>query len=248
MLWASPTRAPATCRLPASPLNCHTSSATCAIPVAPRGCPLEIRPPDGFTTQRPPYVVAPDSTSSPDAPASHIPSASYVSSSLMEKQSCSSTTSTSSMPSPDRSYTWRAASRDIGCPTTSTHEPDAKDSSVSVVMTWATISTARSAGPCRSTNRSDTTTAAAAPSEVGEHWSFVSGRCTTGAARISSTVYTSWNWAYGLFAECRWFLAPTAASCASVVPYFSMCSRAASPKICAVGGDISKPCRAAMIP
>lgn len=127
-------------------------------------------------------------------------------------------------------------------------EPEANDSPVSVVMAWATISTARSPSPWLSTNRSDTTTAAAAPSEVGEHWSLVSGRWMVRAARISSTVYASWNWAYGLFTECRWFLAPTAASCASVVPYRSMCSRAALPKIWAVGGDISKPWAAAMIP
>lgn len=119
---------------------------------------------------------------------------------------------------------------------------------MSVVMAWAAISTALSPRSWSSTNRSDTTTAAAAPSEVGEHWSLVSGAWMVFAARISSTVYGSWNWAYGLFTECRWFLAPTAASWASVVPYFSMCSRAASPKIWAVGGDISKPCFAAMTP
>ncbi len=128
------------------------------------------------------------------------------------------------------------------------HEPEANDSSVSVVIACATISTALSCRPCRTTNRSETTTAAAAPSDVGEHCSFVSGSWIGFAARISSTVYTSWNCAFGLFAECRWFFAPTAASCAAVVPYRSMCSRAALPKICAVGGDISKPWPAAMIP
>ncbi len=127
-------------------------------------------------------------------------------------------------------------------------EPEAKEASVSVVIDWPTISTALSCSPCRTTNRSDTTSAAAAPSEVGEHWSFVSGAWISLAARISSTEYTSWNCAFGLFAECRWFFAPTAASCAAVVPYRSMCSRAALPKICAVGGDISKPWPAAMIP
>lgn len=66
---------------------------------------------------------------------------------------------------------------------------------MSVVMAWAAISTARSPRSCRSTNRSETTTAAAAPSEVGEHWSLVRGRWTVRAARTSSTVYGSWNWA-----------------------------------------------------
>ena len=50
---------PATWRAPASPRSCQTSSAAWAMPVAPSGWPLEISPPDGLTTQRPPYVVAP---------------------------------------------------------------------------------------------------------------------------------------------------------------------------------------------
>lgn len=35
---------------PAMPRSCQHNSAACASPVAPRGCPLEIRPPLGFTT------------------------------------------------------------------------------------------------------------------------------------------------------------------------------------------------------
>lgn len=76
MLWLRPTRASGTCLGPASPLSCQVSSAAWAIPVAPSGWPLEISPPDGLTTQRPPYVVAPDSTSFPDSPSPHSPSAS----------------------------------------------------------------------------------------------------------------------------------------------------------------------------
>ncbi len=53
------------------------------------GCPFEMRPPDGLTTQRPPYVVSSASTSLPPSPSAHSPSASYVSSSLVEKQSWS---------------------------------------------------------------------------------------------------------------------------------------------------------------
>ena len=36
---------------------------------------------------------------------------------------------------------------------------------------------------------------AAAPSEVGEHCSFVSGSWIIRASLISSSVYSSWNWA-----------------------------------------------------
>src|SRR5262249_19885621 len=53
-LWCNAARTAGTCRGPAVPRNCHTSSAHCASPVAPSGWPLEIKPPDGFTTHRPP--------------------------------------------------------------------------------------------------------------------------------------------------------------------------------------------------
>ena len=48
----------------------------------------------------------------------------------------------------------------------------------------------------------------AEPSEVGEHWSFVSGSWITFAALMSSSEYSSWNCAYGLFTECLWFFQP----------------------------------------
>ena len=48
------TFASGTSRLLAQPRSCQVSSAHCARPVAPRGWPLEMRPPDGLTTQRPP--------------------------------------------------------------------------------------------------------------------------------------------------------------------------------------------------
>ena len=48
------TFAPGTRRLLAQPRSCQTSSAHCASPVAPSGWPLDMRPPEGFTTQRPP--------------------------------------------------------------------------------------------------------------------------------------------------------------------------------------------------
>jgi hypothetical protein len=59
-----------------------------------------------------------------------------------------------------------------------------------------------------STKRSDATIAAAEPSEVGEHWSFVSGSWIIRAPLISSRVYSSWNWAKGLLTECLWFFHP----------------------------------------
>ena len=35
------------------------------LPVAPNGCPFDIKPPDGFTTYFPPYVLSPQSIKSP---------------------------------------------------------------------------------------------------------------------------------------------------------------------------------------
>ena len=53
-LCCKATFAPGTRRLLAQPRSCQTSSAHCASPVAPSGWPLDMRPPEGFTTQRPP--------------------------------------------------------------------------------------------------------------------------------------------------------------------------------------------------
>ena len=54
-------------------LTCQLSSAHCATPVAPRGCPFDMRPPLGLTTQRPPYVTCPSSINRPPCPSSHRP-------------------------------------------------------------------------------------------------------------------------------------------------------------------------------
>lgn len=43
-----------------------------SVPVAPRGCPLEMSPPLGFTTNFPPYVLSPLSISSPALPAEEV--------------------------------------------------------------------------------------------------------------------------------------------------------------------------------
>ncbi|SHS86794.1 Uncharacterised protein [Mycobacteroides abscessus subsp. abscessus] len=45
-----------------------------------------------------------------------------------------------------------------------------------------------------STNSSLATIAAAAPSEVGEHCSLVSGPTMVREFRMSSNEYSSWNW------------------------------------------------------
>ena len=79
---------------------------------------------------------------------------------------------------------------------------------MSVTIAWPAISTAWSHRSCSSTNRSEATIAAAEPSDVGEHCSFVSGSWITFAALISSSEYSSWNCAYGLLTECLWFFQP----------------------------------------
>ena len=88
------------------------------------------------------------------------------------------------------------------------HEPSSKVDERSVTIAWPAISTARSHRSCSSTNRSDATTAAAEPSDVGEHWSLVNGSWIIRADLISSIEYSSWNCAYGLFTECLWFFQP----------------------------------------
>ena len=56
----------------------------------------------------------------------------------------------------------------------------------SVCIDMPTISTAWSSRPCSCTKSSLTTIAAAPPSEVGQHCSFVSGSCTIFAPMMSS--------------------------------------------------------------
>ena len=63
----------------------------------------------------------------------------------------------------------------------------------SVTIDCPTISIASSHSPCSSTNRSDATIAAPAPSEVGEHCSFVNGSWIIGASAISCSEYSVWN-------------------------------------------------------
>ena len=75
-----------------------------------------------------------------------------------------------------------------------------------MVIACPTISTAWPARSCDSTNSSEASTAAAEPSEVGEHCNLVRGSEIILAPRMSSRLYSCWNWAYGLFTECLWFL------------------------------------------
>ncbi len=77
----------------------------------------------------------------------------------------------------------------------------------SVVIACPTISTACPARSWLSTKLSRlASTTAPEPSEVGEHCSLVSGSEIIFAARMSSSVYYSWNCANGLLTECLWFL------------------------------------------
>src|SRR5216110_304251 len=78
----------------------HPIGAICAAPVAPIGWPLAFRPPDGLTGISPPRLVRPSSAARPPAPGSKRPSPSVATISAIVKQSCSSTTSTSSGPRP----------------------------------------------------------------------------------------------------------------------------------------------------
>ena len=68
----------------------------------------------------------------------------------------------------------------------------------SVVIAMPRISTALASRPCFLTKSSLARIAAPAPSEVGQHWSLVSGPKTIGAFRMSSSVYSSWNWRVGV--------------------------------------------------
>ena len=74
MVSKRPIRAPSTCRCPASPRSCQTSSAACATPVAPNGCPRESSPPDGFTGVEPPRESSPAATAAGAWPSAVRPS------------------------------------------------------------------------------------------------------------------------------------------------------------------------------
>src|SRR5271168_1896623 len=55
-----------------------------------------------------------------------------------------------------------------------------------------------------SRNSCDTITAAAPPSEVGQHCNFVRGSWISWDFIICSRVYSSLNWEYGFLFECSW--------------------------------------------
>src|SRR5262245_46481993 len=77
--------------------------------------------------------------------------------------------------------------------------------------------------PCFLAQSTNTSTAAAAPSVVGQHWKLVSVSKIIGDARISSTDDASRNCERSLATACLRFLAAILASCSLVVPYFFMC-------------------------
>ena len=66
----------------------------------------------------------------------------------------------------------------------------------SVAISIPTISIAWSWRLFLMTNCSDARIAAADPSDVGQHWSFVNGPNTLGDSSISFNVYSFWNWEY----------------------------------------------------
>ena len=81
---------------------------------------------------------------------------------------------------------------------------------------------ARDAAPSLSANAPEHTSAAAAPSLTGLHIGSVSGQTIGRAARTSSTVKLRRYWERGLWTECAWFLALTAAIWRWVVPNRAM--------------------------
>ena len=111
-----------------------------------------------------------------------------------------------------------AASLVMSEPTSLIELRSSKVEGMSVTIAWPTISTAWSPRPCSSTKRSLATIARAEPSEVGEHCSLVSGSWIIFASMMSSSEYSSWNCAYGLFTECLWFFQPIQANCSGSVP------------------------------
>ncbi len=76
--------------------------------------------------------------------------------------------------------------------------------------------------PRRLTARGDISTTAAAPSEIGEHMSSVSGSTIARLASTSSTVSSAPYWARGLRAPLCWFLIVTSAKSRAVAPEMRM--------------------------
>ncbi len=93
-----------------------------------------------------------------------------------------------------------------------------KESGLSVAIAMPAISTAFPSSRWRRTKSSLATTAAAAPSEVGQHWSRVSGSCTAGDRWTCSSVNASRNWEFGFSTEWRWFFTATRAKLSGRVP------------------------------
>ena len=108
-------------------------------------------------------------------------------SSFVEKQSWSSITSTSSIPSSACASARSAATRDMSKPTTMIERVALERRGEVGHDRLAGDLDRRSHRSCSSTKRSEATIAQPAPSEVGEHWSFVSG------AKISRDSWISWS-------------------------------------------------------
>mmetsp|Transcript_25083 Transcript_25083/g.63046 ORF Transcript_25083/g.63046 Transcript_25083/m.63046 type:complete len:306 (+) Transcript_25083:213-1130(+) len=237
------TRAPSTCRFCAAPLSCQHSSAHCAMPVAPMGWPLLSSPPLGLTTHLPPiWKSSPPArflTHTPlsmrffPSPSAHRPTASQIISSLLAKQSCTSSTSTSAGVKWASSSACLAAFAVMSKPQREKMlvEPFSKVEGKSVTIDWPKISIACASRLYARTKRSLHTIAAAAPSPVGHAMSKDKGPYSGRALRITSYGTSRCHAAYGLCTECLWFLCAILAKCSRVVPNRLMCSLAASPNI-----------------
>src|SRR5579862_6058041 len=133
-------------------------------------------------------------------------------SSAVAKQSCNSTRSRSSGPTPDCSYAW-AAARLVRVLTSGWAASDSTYGSD--VNTDAEIFMARrrTSGSRVLSLASEHSTTAAAPSPVGQHMSSVLGYATMSAAMTSSKLKAFWYWASGLRVEWAWFFSATLANC-----------------------------------
>src|SRR5580765_994483 len=187
-------------------VSCQTHSTICASPVAASGWPRALSPPEGLIGRRPSSAVSPSRVAGPALPAGKRPTSSSEMSSNGANASWISATSTRSAPKPAilnaalaaacvarklvRLSRCRSASASVPCPTPAT----------------------------RTVARSEVSTTAAAPSEIGQQWKRRSGSATMRLPSTISGVIASRKCASGLRAPFAWFLTGTWAISRSVTP------------------------------
>src|SRR5687768_1157698 len=213
---ASATR-PGTWRAPTRRVSCHTHSTICAMPVAASGWPRPLSPPDGLIGRRPSRAVSPSSVTRPALPGGTRPMSSSEISSNGAKASWISAKSTRSGPKP---AIWNAARAATRLALKLVRESRCRTASVSV--------------PCptpatRTGVRSEVTTSAAAPSEIGQQCRSRSGSATIRLSMTSSAVTTCWKCAYGLRAAFAWFFTATCAISRGVTSLRARSARVMSP-------------------